>query len=47
MEAKREALLQEASGSNTVELRAKLAELDLVKPRPYGTILAVSIPSVF
>lgn len=41
MEAKREAIVREASGSNTVELRAKLAELDLVKPRPYGTILAM------
>lgn len=41
MEVKREAILREASGSNIVEHRAKLAELDLVKPRPYGTILAM------
>ncbi|XP_020268361.1 peroxisomal nicotinamide adenine dinucleotide carrier-like [Asparagus officinalis] len=44
MEAKREAILKEASGSNPIEVsavRAKLAELDSVKPRPYGTILAM------
>lgn len=43
-EAKREAILREASNSSAVELSAikeKLSELDLVKPRPYGTTLAM------
>lgn len=48
-EAKREAILREASSNNPVDvsaIKAKLAELDLIKPRPYGTILAVGIPYV-
>lgn len=42
MEGKREALVKEALESSTGStLQDKLAELDLTKPRPYGTFPAV------
>lgn len=42
MEGKREALMKEASESSTGStLQDKLAELDSIKPRPYGTFPAV------
>lgn len=45
MERKREALLREASENNGIDdstLQDKLAELDSMKPSPYGTLLAAS-----
>lgn len=43
MEERKEALLREASenGLTGSEFQDKLAELDSIKPRPYGTIQAV------
>lgn len=43
MESKKEALLREASENSLIGsgLQEKLAELDAIKPRPYGTIHAV------
>lgn len=42
MEQKREALLREASDSSAAStLHDKLAQLDSIKPRPYGTWDAV------
>lgn len=42
MEGKREALVKEALESSTGStLQDKLAELDLIKPRPYGTFPVV------
>lgn len=44
LEAKKEALTREASESNLIgsSLQEKLAELDSIKPHPYGTLHAVS-----
>lgn len=44
VEAKRESLLREASENDLLRssLPQKLAELDSLKPHPYGTIHAVS-----
>lgn len=43
MEERKEALLREASenGLTGSEFQDKLAELDSIKPRPYGTLQAV------
>lgn len=45
MEERKEALLRESLESNSInpDLNRKLAQLDLSKPRPYGTLHAVSI----
>ncbi|XP_010266330.1 PREDICTED: peroxisomal nicotinamide adenine dinucleotide carrier-like isoform X2 [Nelumbo nucifera] len=50
MEAKREAILREASISNSTDLSTlqdKLDELDSIKPRPYGTTYAVFLLGAF
>lgn len=44
MEARKEAILREFAGTTYME--HELLKLDLMKPRPYGTFLAVSKPSV-
>ena len=45
MEEKKEALRKAASKSSLAgsTLQDKLAELDSIKPRPYGTVHAVSL----
>lgn len=46
MEAKREAMLMEASDADATDIEAlkeKLSELDSIKPYPYGTFHAVGI----
>lgn len=50
MEGKREALLREASKISLIDsytLQDKLAELDSLKPCPYGAPHAVSIAFIF
>lgn len=48
MEAKREALLMEASERNFIgsTLQDKLAQLDSTKPRAYRTLHAVSVAHI-
>lgn len=45
METKKEALRREASESSSASstLQNKLAELDSMKPQPYGSLYAVSL----
>lgn len=45
MEGKKEALRREASESSSTDstLRERLAELESLKPQPYGTLHAVSL----